>query len=139
REVAAGALLQLLARDEPLLDAKRRQARQRALVVPGAQVMARLHALDGVPIFVHVEDAAAHGVGVERIGPHLPARVERRCVHGVAHAAEALAPAEVVNSVHVAPLFYRRATPIRASRVTMPANFSSGQPMDCGGCSGKTM
>ena len=38
--------------------------------------MARWHALDRVPVFVHVEDAAADRHAVESIDPFFPRRME---------------------------------------------------------------
>ena len=103
RESALGTPLQVLQGEHALFHTQRGQARQCAFVVARAQVVARLHALDGVPILVHVENAAPHGVGIECIGAHLPGRVERRRLERITHAAKALAPAEVVSSVHGAP------------------------------------
>src|SRR6185369_11615827 len=60
RESTVRAPLELVGGDDALLDAQRRQAGQRALVVARAQVVARLHALDRVAVLVHVEDAQPH-------------------------------------------------------------------------------
>ncbi len=60
----------------------------------------------------------------------------------VAHAAEALLAAEIVNAVHRCACSsggYRRATPIIESLVTIAAKRSSGQPTVSGGCTGSTM
>ena len=97
---AAGAPLELLAADDALLDAERRQAGEGALVVARRQVVARLHPLDRVPVLVHVEDAEPDREPVERVDPLLPGRVERGRVGHVSHRPEALPPAEVVDAVH---------------------------------------
>src|SRR5580765_3994285 len=138
RKQASSPALQLFARHDALLDAQRRQAGERALVIAGRQVVARLHALDRVTVLVHVENAEPHRQGVERIHADFPILVERRCVRRMTDLAEALPASQVVSAVHAASR-YRRATPIRPSRVTMPASFSSGQPAVPAGRSGSTM
>src|SRR5437764_942344 len=65
RNATLRALLQFLARDDALFDQQRREARQRPLVIARRHVMARLHALDGMAILVHVEQAAPHREGVQ--------------------------------------------------------------------------
>jgi hypothetical protein len=112
-ERAAGALLELLAREQALLDAQRRQARERAFVVARRQVVARLHALDRMAIFVHVEDAELHCQRVQRVRANFPGGMEDRRVGCMANRAEALLAAEVVHAVHVCPP--RRAGPRRSS------------------------
>src|SRR5262249_12947702 len=127
RKRAAREPLELLAGDEAFLDAQRCEARERALVVARGQVVPRVHAFDRVAILVHVDEAETRRVAEERVRAHLPGLVERPGVLREAHLAEALLAAEIVDAVHG----YRRATPIRPSRVTMPASFSSGQLAVC--------
>ena len=62
--------------------------------------MARLHALDRVPVLVHVEDAEPDREPVERVDPLLPRRVEGGRIGRMPHRAEALPAAEIVNAVH---------------------------------------
>jgi NADPH:quinone reductase-like Zn-dependent oxidoreductase len=100
RDEAAGAPLQLLARDDAFLHQQRGEARERALVVARGHVMARLHALDGVAVLVHVEEPAPHREGVERVRAHLPGGVEGLRVVRVAHRPEPLPAAQVVDAVH---------------------------------------
>ena len=119
RKRAAGALLELLAREQALLDAERREAGERALVVAGREVVARLHALDRVPVLVHVEDAEPHRQRVQRVGAQLPTRRERPARR--AHAAPARSPAcRRGRACRPCASPSRRATPIIASRLTRP-------------------
>ena len=104
--------------------------------------MARLHALDGMAVLVHVEHALLDREAVERIDPFLPRRVKSLRRRRVAHRAEALLAAEIVDAVHVRAFAlrrYSRATPIIESLVTIAARRSCGQPIVAGGCSGSTM
>src|SRR5206468_11962948 len=94
RKRAVGAPLELVARDQALLDAERRQAGQRALVVARGEVVARLHALDRMAVLVHVEDAEPDGERIERVDALLPVLVEGLRVGRMANRAEALRPAE---------------------------------------------
>src|SRR4029079_1200479 len=112
------------------------------------KIVTRRHALDGVPVFVHVEDAASDRHAVERIDPPFPIRMEDRRPHRVANRSKTLPAAEIVNAIHRftssgnARRFAkpsRRATPIMDSLVTMSTSLSSGQPMVWGGCNGSTM
>jgi hypothetical protein len=72
--------------------------------------VARLHALDRVAVLVHVEDAEPDGERIERVDALLPVVVERLRVGRMAHRAEALRAAEVVDAVH------REAGPYSARR-----------------------
>jgi hypothetical protein len=76
-KAALRAGLELVSRHDALLDQQGREARQRAFVIAGAEVMARLHPLDRMAVFVHVEDAEAHRERIERIRAHFPRRMER--------------------------------------------------------------
>ena len=100
RKGALGAALELFLRQDALLDAERREAGQRALVVAGREIVPRLHALDGVAILVHVEDAELHRQRVERVDPLLPRLVEGLGLERIADAAEALLAAQVMHAVH---------------------------------------
>ena len=60
REAALRQCLQLVARGNALLNQQGGQAGQGALVITGAHVVARLHAFNGVTVFVHVEHALFH-------------------------------------------------------------------------------
>jgi hypothetical protein len=93
-------LIQLLAAQDALFDKERSEARERAFVVARREVLPRLHSLDRVPVFVHVEDAKPHGESVKRIGAHLPIGVKGRRVMRVANGAETLPAAHVVHSIH---------------------------------------
>jgi hypothetical protein len=62
--------------------------------------MSRFHALDGMTVFVHVEDTAPHREGIKRIGAQLPGFVKRGRVGRVANDAEALPAAHVVHAIH---------------------------------------
>src|SRR5438067_808414 len=62
--------------------------------------MARLHALDGVPILIHVEDAEPHGERIEGIDAHFPFGVEGGRVERIPDATETLPAAEIVHAVH---------------------------------------
>src|SRR5262249_3102145 len=77
--------------------------RERSLVVAGREVVPRRHALDRMPILVHVEDAAPDGHAVQRIDPPLPGRMKGRRPRAVADASEALPAAEIVHAVHCSP------------------------------------
>src|SRR5215831_14995571 len=61
RKSSSRTLLELGVRQDTLLDEQGREAGQRPLVVARGEIVARLHPLDGVPVLVHVEDAAANG------------------------------------------------------------------------------
>ena len=100
RKAATGALLQIAQTEHALFHAQGGQAGQGALVIARAHVMARLHALNGVAVFVHVEDAGTHRHTVEGIDAFFPFLMEHRCIGAVHHGPKALPATEVVHAVH---------------------------------------
>ena len=105
RKRSLGPALQLLLRDDSLLDAERREAGQGSLVVAGGEIVARLHALDGVAILVHVEDAELDREREQGIDPLLPGLVEGLGLQRIANAAKSLLAAKIVHAVHASGLF----------------------------------
>ena len=101
--------------------------------------MARLHALDGMAVLIHVEDAELDRQRVESINPLLPRLVEGLGLKRIADAAKTLLAAEIMHAVHGFTPFYRRETPIMESFVTSLASFSSDQPAVSAGRTGSTM
>src|SRR6266496_2117339 len=100
REETARPPLELLATHDALLDAEGRQAGERAFIVARREVVPRLHALDGVAVLIHVEDAEPHCERIERIDAHFPLGMECRCVERIPDWAETLVATEVVHPVH---------------------------------------
>src|SRR5690349_4585648 len=100
RKQSAGPTLEFVAADDALLHAKRRQPRQRSLVVAGPEIMPRFHALDRMTVFVHVDEAESNRQDVEGICANFPVGMERRCVSSVANRAKSLPATQVVHAVH---------------------------------------
>src|SRR5678815_4250457 len=78
--------------------------------------MTRLHALDRVTVFVHVEEATSHCEGIKRICAHFPLGVKRLRVQGVANRTEALPATHVMHPVHRGPRLKTRHTDHRVAR-----------------------
>src|SRR5262249_45627563 len=100
RKAPLGAAFELFLGNNSLLDAERGEAGQRALVVAGQEIVARLHSLHGMAIFVHVEDAELDRKRVQRVDAFLPRLVERLRLQGVTDAAETLPATHVMHAVH---------------------------------------
>ena len=111
---APGPLLQLLPRHHALLDAQRGEAGERALIVAGGQIVARSHALDGVAVLVHVEDAAPDRHAVQRVDALLPCRVKGRRPRPCSEPGRSPAgrPGRACRPCSSSSAAYRRATPI---------------------------
>ena len=70
------AALEFLARHQAFFDQQCRQAGEGALVIVRRPIVARLHALDGVAVFVHVEDAHPDRQRVHGIDAFFPGRMK---------------------------------------------------------------
>src|SRR5262249_24496562 len=96
----AGAGVELRGGDRARLDEEGRDGREPVLVVPGRQVEARVHALDGVTEHRRAEPAGRYGTARDREGPRLPLPPERRFLRVDLDGAEALHAPEVVHPIH---------------------------------------
>ena len=99
-EVEAGRAAQGFSGAHTALHAKAGHGGEGALVVGGGHVVAWLHALDRMPVFVHVVDAVADQAHPHGRDADVGFAVEGLGVALAHHGAEALAAAEIMNAVH---------------------------------------
>src|SRR5262245_45331344 len=120
----ADARLELLARDEPVLDGELLEPEEPVLVVAGRQVLGGGHLLAGIAAHVDGPLAPRPHRHVQGEDPALPVVMKDGLVLFPIDRAEPVHAAEVVGAVH-RPGALGSPTPIMESRVTSPASSAS--------------
>ena len=100
RKASVGMPFQIFYGEDSLLDTKGGKTGQRSFVIACRKIKARLHALDRVTIFVHIENAELDGKRVKGVGANLPRCMKGLCMWGIPHRSESLFATEVVNAIH---------------------------------------